>query len=254
MTRIQDLASLETPGDDDAMLIARARDGVWFKVPWSVIADLAGGGTLTAADITDFSEAVDDRVGSLLSPGNGVAITYDDGANQIVISAVEPYIYQNADYTLTSTTASQRLFNQTANGRFTFAQTGIYKFECQLIIDTMSATSGNALFNLLGAGTATLAGHLFHVIGIDATTPTNAAAQTGSGARATNTTPASMVTAATGTAMLVTIRGIFRCTGLGTMIPSLSLVTANGAVVKAGSHFSLYRIGDVTTYNSTGWD
>jgi hypothetical protein len=40
-----------------------------------------------AADITDFAEAVDDRVGALIVAGAGVTVTYNDGANTLTISA-----------------------------------------------------------------------------------------------------------------------------------------------------------------------
>lgn len=41
---------------------------------------------LVAADISDFSEAVDDRVGSLVTAGTGITATYDDGAGTLTIA------------------------------------------------------------------------------------------------------------------------------------------------------------------------
>jgi len=43
--------------------------------------------THVAANITDFSEAVDDRVGSFLVAGSNVTLTYDDAANTLTISS-----------------------------------------------------------------------------------------------------------------------------------------------------------------------
>jgi hypothetical protein len=43
--------------------------------------------THTASEVTDFAEAVDDRVGALLVAGPNVTLTYDDGANTITIEA-----------------------------------------------------------------------------------------------------------------------------------------------------------------------
>lgn len=43
-------------------------------------------GTQTASTISDFSEAVDDRVGALLVEGSGIDLTYDDGANTLTIA------------------------------------------------------------------------------------------------------------------------------------------------------------------------
>lgn len=42
---------------------------------------------LTASKISDFSEAVDDRVATLLVEGTGITLTYDDGADTLTIDA-----------------------------------------------------------------------------------------------------------------------------------------------------------------------
>jgi hypothetical protein len=41
--------------------------------------------TIQAADVTDFSEAVDDRVSNLLTAGSGIGLTYDDNANSLQV-------------------------------------------------------------------------------------------------------------------------------------------------------------------------
>jgi hypothetical protein len=43
--------------------------------------------THTASQVTDFAEAVDDRVDALLVAGSGINITYNDGANTLTIEA-----------------------------------------------------------------------------------------------------------------------------------------------------------------------
>jgi hypothetical protein len=43
--------------------------------------------THTASQITDFSEAVDDRVGVLVKAGNGVSVAYDDTAGTLTVSS-----------------------------------------------------------------------------------------------------------------------------------------------------------------------
>lgn len=45
------------------------------------------GHTHTASDVTDFSEAVDDRVNALLVAGTNVTLTYNDGANTLTVDA-----------------------------------------------------------------------------------------------------------------------------------------------------------------------
>lgn len=158
----------------------------------------------------------------------------------------------DADYTLTSQTAAQKIFNAPTNGRLTL-ETGIYAIEGLIHVNTMSATSGNAQFGLLGGGTATLATQLFHVVGVDGNAGT-AATQTGSTAVGGNTSPASACTAGTGAAMTLNIRGTFKCTAAGTIIPSIGLVTAAAAVVKAGSYLSLTRLGSTSFTLSGRWD
>ena len=43
--------------------------------------------THPASDVTDFAEAVDDRVGALLVEGTGIDLTYDDGAGTLTVAA-----------------------------------------------------------------------------------------------------------------------------------------------------------------------
>ena len=42
---------------------------------------------IASTDVTDFAEAVDDRVNSLLVAGTNITLTYDDGANTLTIAA-----------------------------------------------------------------------------------------------------------------------------------------------------------------------
>lgn len=162
-------------------------------------------------------------------------------------------IYLNADYTLTSSTAQQKLFNTTTNGALTISNTGLYEFEAQIYLTTMSTTSGNGVFSLIGAGTATLAGQLMGAVGIDATTPATAAAQGGAFIQAASVFTTNMVTAGTGTAMGVTIKGVFKVTATGTIIPSIALTTANAAVVKAGSWYRCKMLAPASTYSVGAW-
>jgi len=76
----------------------------------------------------------------------------------------------DANYTLTSTTAAQKLFNWSTNGALSLA-TGKYRFLTQLYLTDMSATSGNGQFEILGAGTATLSDIIYSVNGFDDTAP-----------------------------------------------------------------------------------
>lgn len=70
-TKLAGIATGATANDTDANLKARANHT----------------GTQTASTISDFSEAVDDRVSSLLVAGTNVTLTYNDGANTLTIDA-----------------------------------------------------------------------------------------------------------------------------------------------------------------------
>lgn len=146
----------------------------------------------------------------------------------------------------------QAIFNSPANGRLTIP-TGAYFFEGQLYLTGMSGTSGNLALDPLGAGTATCADWLYHAVGIDNTTPTNAGTQTGS-FTVTQQSVASIVTATTGTAMGITIKGTFEVSSGGTLIPSVTLVTGAAATLAAGSWMSFERIGAASDASYGPWD
>lgn len=70
-TKLDGVASGATANSSNATLLARANHT----------------GTQTASTISDFSEAVDDRVASLLVAGSNVTLTYNDVANTLTIAA-----------------------------------------------------------------------------------------------------------------------------------------------------------------------
>lgn len=193
------------------------------------------------------SQTIDGQTTITLGYKEGVFLG-SDGSNWMVLSREQPtyWIHLTADYTLTSTTAAQKIFNTTTNGQVALPP-GVYEFECFLYLTTMSATSGNARFTLGGTATTDRVG--FHVTGRDNSSPLNAGTITGS-ASVTTASVASMVSAGTGTGMTALIEGVFRVSAGGTLIPQISLVTAASAVVKAGSWFKCRKIGEsAQTYN-----
>ena len=156
----------------------------------------------------------------------------------------------DATRSLTSSTSEQKLFNVPTNGRLTLP-VGTYRFEAMIYLTGMSGTSGNFAFDPLGAGTATCGAWLWQATGIDSTTPTSAAAQTGS-TTITQQSVASIVTAATGTGAAVRVEGTFEVTVAGTLIPSVTLVTAAAATVAVGTYFWAERISSATDLTSLG--
>jgi len=196
--------------------------------------------------------------GTLLTTAEAGALELDancmygttDAGNRGVIPLMH-ICRQDAAYTLTSQTAAQKLFNASTNGRLTL-ETGVYLFKSQFYITSLSATSGNGAFGLLGAGTATLGSILYHATGADGLTAT-AATQTGSLSVAA-ASAASMMTAGTAAALYAEITGTFEVTVAGTIVPSIALVTAAAGVVAIGSYFMCHRIGSTTMVTAGQWD
>lgn len=153
----------------------------------------------------------------------------------------QAFILQAVDRTLTSTTSLQKLFDTVANGTLTLT-TGSYAFECMFYLTTMSATSGNTGFSIIGAGSATLDKVLQQSVGKE--TASIGVGYAGSGAFSnTAAISSSVVEADVVQQVIARITGHFSVTGAGTIIPSLNLATAASAVVKAGSHFICRRLG-----------
>lgn len=177
-------------------------------------------------------------------------LTSDDG-NRGVVPALN-LCRLDSNYTLTSTTSAQQLFNSSANGALTL-EAGTYMFECMLVISSMSATSGNGQFQLVGAGTAAVGTVKIFRTGRDTSAPQTVAAYD-SAIDNSATSSASMQTAATGTALSSYMRGTFEVTAGGTIIPSIALVTAAAAVVEAGSYFMCHRIGSVSLATVGQWN
>jgi hypothetical protein len=172
------------------------------------------------------------------------------GANKGHVPATH-WVMLTADYNLSNSGSEQKFFNTTTNGALTLPA-GVYEFEAFLYVTTMSGTSGNLAFDPVGAGTATTDRWGYHASGIDNSSPLSAGTRTGS-ASVTQQSVASIVTAGTGTGMVVHVTGMFRVTAGGTIIPSITLVTANAAVAKAGSWFKCAKIGETTETSVGAW-
>ena len=166
------------------------------------------------------------------------------------LATVQHYIRADATRTFASVGTAQAIFTNPANGRLTLP-VGLYTVDGLLNIGSMSATSGNLAFSLLGAGTATLGSILCHVVGVDGA-PGVAATQTGSTMVAA-ATPVSAVTAGTGTSCTLNIKGSFEVTVAGTLVPSITLVTAAAAVLAVGSYLSIVPRGTVSTVSVGAW-
>jgi hypothetical protein len=100
-------------------------------------------GTQAASTISDFSEAVDDRVAALITPAGNLSENYDDAGNVLTYTAsgsgADPWSYVRLanDFTTSSATAvdiTGMAFTPGANKR--------YEFEARLRLRTATATVG----------------------------------------------------------------------------------------------------------------
>jgi hypothetical protein len=188
--------------------------------------------------------------GSLEMDANCLYGTTDAGNRGVI--PVRHIIRADATRTFTSAVTSQVIFTSPANGRITL-ETGTYRIQGFLALTSMSATSGNMLINLLGAGTATVGAWLWQVWGNDAN-PGGAGAAVGGSYSASSSTTGSCVTAATAASVGVRLDGTFEVTAAGTLIPSLSLLTAAAAVLSIGSYLMLERLGSTSLVSIGQWD
>lgn len=214
---------------------------------------------------------MDNSTGNLTVNMNGGSLLKTVPANQYIIVTLtnngtaagtwtvqssvpkDEFIRQSATYTLTSTTNIQKLFNASTNGALTVKGSTTYIFEGVININTMSATSGNMKFDVLGAGTATLTSAGWSAIGLDNTTIGTAATHGGS-YTATNVSSGNITTAATGTAVYARIKGIITVNAGGTIIPSVGLTTANAAVVGVNTWMRFTEILPSGTNYTPGWN
>lgn len=210
--------------------------------------------TLGAGDVNGPGSSTDnglprfDGVGGKTLQASAASVD-DDGEIRTAINsgacpAVIPstvWLMLVADYTLTNTGSAQKAFDTTANGRVTLP-TGVYEYEAFLYLTGMSGSSGNLTWDLLGAGSATADRWAHQSSGLDSTTPLASGNRTGLASVTSALNP--MVGTGVGTGMVATVRGMFRITAGGTMIPSVTLATAVAAVMKSGSYVRIARVGD----------
>ncbi len=130
--------------------------------------------------------------------------------------------------------------------------TGSYSFNGTIYVTSLSATSGNFKVDLLGGGTATMAGAFISALGVDNSNPQNGQNQNGTHTLGT-ATGAAVVAATTATTTTVAINGGFRITSAGTVIPSIQQANASAAVLQAGSFLQFNWLGSHSVDHQGGW-
>jgi hypothetical protein len=161
------------------------------------------------------------------------------------------FIRNAANYTLGSVTTEQKLFNGSANGSLAVLL-GTYDFRCVLHVTTMSATSGNAAFDLQGTGTATLSNVVYTVTGIDGAAATPVTPSLLSVFAAQTVSP--MVTATTATELNAVVHGSFIITSTGTIQPAITLAVAAPAVVTPNTRCQFTRLSPAITPAIGPWN
>lgn len=220
---------------------------------------ISDAGTITTMTGTTADAPIVIPAGSLLTTPVDGAIEMDgdcfygttDAGNRGIIP-IEHFIRADATRTFTSNTSQQAIFNSPTNGTLTL-ETGTYLFEGMIAMTSMSATSGNGKFSIIGAGTATLGDILWQAYGQDVAAEAVAAAAGSSWHVIATQTAANITTAGTGTALAFFVKGTFTVTVAGTVIPSFAQTTAAAAVVSIGSYFKCNRIGSTSVTNIGQW-
>lgn len=194
---------------------------------------------------------------SVLKSTNGdAAINWSTSAKvAVMITApsfvlADRFIRQDSSYTLTSQTAAQKVFNSSTNGAVTLP-VGTYSFEALIAMTSMSATSGNATFDL--GGTATLGTVLWHGFGRDVAADGATGTLAGSWSTDATLVAAPLVTGGTATAAIFKLEGTFEVTAAGTVILRVLLQTAAAAVVAAGSFLRIRYLGNTSVAAAGEW-
>jgi hypothetical protein len=156
--------------------------------------------------------------------------------------ATSAYGVLQANYTLTSATAAQKLFNWSTNSALSLAA-GTYRFSCSLLLTSMSTTSGSAKFDLKGAGTALFGKMSMQNFGSRGSVAVGGTTATSGTASDVPTSGGALASVATSAALRASIHGTFEITTAGTIIPSIALDVAAAAVVNAGSYFECIYLG-----------
>lgn len=169
-------------------------------------------------------------------------------ANERGVDTSVQFLRLTSNYTLTSQTAAQKLFNVPTNGEVTLASNTSYRFKCRFAVNSLSGTSGTFGFALGGTATIT---QVWQAIAVKATLTSTGSNTVCTWNTAANTALTPNNTNGGGQAI---IEGTIMVTTGGTVQPQISLSVAAAAVVQAGSTFEIWPQGSDTVTNVGNWD
>jgi hypothetical protein len=147
-------------------------------------------------------------------------------------------------YNLVNSTAAQKVFGDLGATGAIFLAVGVYEFDLQMYLTSLSTTSGNMGFDLIGAGTALISNPMFQILGVDVSDP-RAATSCQVAIAVTTTIGAPMLPASTGNGFGPRLTGVIRVTQAGTIIPAINLQTVPPVqgFVQPGTYFKARQIG-----------
>jgi hypothetical protein len=216
------------------------------------------GHTHTASEITNFNEALDDRVANLLRAGGNVTLVYDDETGTLTISSSGGGGSENDAHRLSSNDGilnSGGVYNQpwiSQSDTGTAVVAGWYKFEGALYLNGLNATSKDLRLDFDG-GTATLQNICFDLQARSVNNGGNAGTLQGT---FTDITTAQIVAVAASTTgnIYVRVQGHIRFSSSGTFLPTFGFSSGPGTSGNrmTGSYFELKYLGD-TSYTGNGW-
>jgi hypothetical protein len=162
------------------------------------------------------------------------------------VNTSEVWTVSSTPYTLVSQTGAQKIFNTSTNGGVTLP-VGTYFFFCEFGVTNLSLTSGAFGFAL--GGTATIGSQAW-----GSTTSKGGGLATATQAQLTFSVAANTAISAGNTSQngVAIIRGIFRLTAAGTVIPQISMQQASAAIIAAGSWFRASPISPSATATTVG--
>lgn len=150
-------------------------------------------------------------------------------------------MFQDADYTLTSTTNAQKAFSPTGatGGAFNARAGARYRFRCELTLTALDSGSGDVSFGF--GGTATVSFARWQTTGIKANSrAASTSAANSNHCNSTTITPIAATASNTGTLAAITAWGVLQIDAAGTLIPQVALGIAAAAVVETGSVFEIW--------------
>ncbi len=180
---------------------------------------------------------------------DGTAFYGSPAASTRGVIPTEHLIVLSSANTLTSQQAAQPLFDGgggPAGGALTLP-VGTYKFECFYALTSMSTGTNGSFGFALGGGATKTEGWYASATKSAFTTANTLQGTWNTGA---NTALTSSNTTSTGYAF---IKGHFRITVGGTIVPQVSLGVAAAAVVQTNSYFTCNPVGSATVVSVGNW-